>query len=89
MLRRRAHREAAGRHASTSDLPAGGEVSSPFGRLKLAFQKSGDTVTARTEFSVRATASSPSEYPAFRRWVEAADQLLKQRIGLRKDEERR
>lgn len=70
-----------------SDLPAGGEASSPFGRLKLDFQKSGATVTARTEFSVLRDRVTPSEYPAFRRWVEAADQLLRQRIGLRKNEE--
>jgi transglutaminase-like putative cysteine protease len=70
-----------------SDVPAGGEASSAFGRLKLDFKHDGGTVTARTEFAVTRDRVAPSEYPAFRRWVEAADQLLKQRIGIRKDQE--
>jgi transglutaminase-like putative cysteine protease len=70
-----------------SDLPAGGEASSPFGRLKLDFTQSAGTVTARTELAVTRDRVAPMEYPAFRRWVEAADQLLKQRIGIRKDQE--
>jgi hypothetical protein len=71
-----------------ADLPAGGEASSSFGRLKLDFAQSGGTITARTEFAVTRDRVAPSEYPAFRRWIEAADQLLKQRIGIRKDQER-
>jgi hypothetical protein len=70
-----------------SDLPAGGEASSPFGRLKLDFTQSAGTVTARTELALTRDRVAPMEYPAFRRWVEAADQLLKQRIGIRKDQE--
>jgi tetratricopeptide (TPR) repeat protein len=67
------------------ELPLGGEASSPFGRLKLAFSQSEGTITARTELAVTRDRVAPQEYPAFRRWVEAADQLLKQRIGIRKD----
>jgi tetratricopeptide (TPR) repeat protein len=70
-----------------SDLPQGGEASSPFGWLKLAFSQSNGTVTARTELLVTRDRVAPQEYPAFRRWVEAADQLLKQRIGVRKDQD--
>ena len=72
-----------------SELPAGGEASSPFGRLKLAFSRAAARSPRAPSSRCCATASRPSEYPAFRRWVEAADQLLKQRIGLRKDQERR
>ena len=45
------------------------------------------TITARTEFVVLRDRIEPSEYLEFRRWVEAADQLLKQRIGIRMDRE--
>jgi tetratricopeptide (TPR) repeat protein/transglutaminase-like putative cysteine protease len=70
-----------------TDLPAGGEANSPFGRLKLDVTQGGTTITAHTELRIDKDRIAPSEYPAFRRWVEAADQLLKQRIGLRKDTE--
>jgi hypothetical protein len=72
----------------TSELPAGGEASSEFGRLKLAFSQNGGTVTAHTELALVRDRVAPSEYPAFRRWVEAADQLLRQRIGIRKNQEK-
>lgn len=71
----------------TSRLPAGGEASSEFGRLALAFSQSGGTVVARTELSLLRDRVAPSEYPAFRRWIQAADQLLKQRIAIRKNQE--
>ena len=70
-----------------SDLPAGGEASSPFGRLRLSFSHSPGAIVARTELTVTRDRVAPSEYPEFRRWVEAADQLLKQRIGVRKERE--
>ena len=70
------------------DLPAGGEVSSRFGRLRLELSRGAGTVVARTELRVDADRIAPREYPEFRRWVEAADQLLKQRIGLRKGAQR-
>jgi len=72
---------------SPSEVPAGGEVSSRFGRLSLQFTQGPGTITARTELNVSADRIGVQEYPEFRRWVEAADQLLKQRIGLRKERE--
>jgi hypothetical protein len=71
-----------------ADLPSGGEASSPFGRLKLDFEQTEREVRARTEFSLTLDRVLPEDYPAFRRWVEEADQLLRQRIGIRKDEDR-
>ena len=68
-----------------TDLPAGGEATSAFGRLKLDVSQGGATITAHTELRIDKDRIAPNEYPAFRAWVEAADQLLKQRIGLRKD----
>jgi transglutaminase-like putative cysteine protease len=69
------------------DLPQGGEASSPFGRLKLDVTHQSGAVSARTELRIDKDRIAPGDYPAFRKWVEAADQLLKQRIGLRKDRE--
>jgi len=70
-----------------TELPKGGEARSVFGRLKLDVRGEGRTVRATTEFSVDRDRVGPEEYPAFRRWVEQADLLLRQRIGIRKDEQ--
>jgi transglutaminase-like putative cysteine protease len=70
------------------DLPAGGEVSSRFGRLRLELSRGAGTVTARTELVLQSDRVSEAEYPEFRRFIQAADQLLKQRIGLRKEQGR-
>ncbi|MFI5308894.1 MAG: DUF3857 domain-containing protein, partial [Polyangiales bacterium] len=71
-----------------SEIPPGGKADSEFGRLELSFVASGSTLTARTEFVLLRDRITPAQYPAFRRWVEAADQVLKQRIGLRKEQTR-
>jgi cellulose synthase operon protein C len=70
-----------------AELPQGGEASSEFGRLALRFSHDDRKVVVHTEFAVTRDRVAPDEYPAFRRWIEAADQLLKQRIGIRKDVE--
>jgi len=67
-------------------LPSGGEAVSPFGRLSLRFDGGAGKVTATTEFSILRDRVPASEYPKFRKWVEEADQLLKQRIDLRRGE---
>ena len=69
-----------------SHVPQGGEASSPFGSLRLQFETEANRVRARTEFSLTRDRVTAEEYPAFRRWVEEADQLLKQRVGFRKEE---
>jgi hypothetical protein len=72
-------------HASA--LPAGGEASSAWGKLSLRFQKDKSSVKVHTEFVLSRDRVAPDEYPAFRLWVEAADQLLRQRIGVRRGEQ--
>jgi len=64
------------------DMPSGGTVESPFGRLQLTVEASGRQVQTRTEFELRQDRVSPEDYPAFRRWVQEADQVLRQRITL-------
>lgn len=63
-------------------LPAGGEAASEFGKLELRFRAERGSITAHTEFSLDRDRVAPSEYDAFRRWIERADELLKQRIGV-------
>ncbi len=72
----------AGMHAAS--VPQGGEASSKWGRLVLHFDAQKGSVKIRTEFRLERDRVSPSEYPAFRSWIEAADQLLRQRIGVRR-----
>jgi transglutaminase-like putative cysteine protease len=68
------------------ELPPGGEAASAFGKLRLDFEQKPGEVTARTEFSVIRDRVDPADYEAFRAWVERADRLLRQRIGIRKGE---
>jgi transglutaminase-like putative cysteine protease len=65
-----------------SAVPEGGEVSSAWGKLSLHYAAEGGGLKVRTEFLLTRVRVSAAEYPAFRRWVEAADQLLRQRVGL-------
>jgi transglutaminase-like putative cysteine protease len=65
-------------------VPKDGEVASDFGRLKLQYVLEGSTLKVRTEFVLKESRIKPGAYAAFRSWVDAADQLLRQRIVLAK-----
>jgi len=65
-----------------STVPQGGAAESEFGKLQLQYEPDGSKLKVRTEFVLKRARIAPNEYPAFRRWVDAADQLLRQRIGL-------
>jgi hypothetical protein len=67
-----------------SSVPQNAEASSEWGRLTLKYAAEGGELKVRTEFVLARARVAPSEYPAFRRWVDAADQLLRQRIALTK-----
>jgi hypothetical protein len=69
-----------------ANLPAGGEVSSVFGQLRMEFQTSGKKLLTKTYFEVKKDRISPEQYPAFRRWVEAADVLIRQRAAVERGE---
>jgi tetratricopeptide (TPR) repeat protein/transglutaminase-like putative cysteine protease len=64
------------------DVPPGGVLESPFGRLSIRYTSSGEEVVAETELELLRERVSPAEYAAFREWVEAADALLQQRIAI-------
>lgn len=67
-----------------AELPAGGEAVSEFGRLKLAFETDEREVVSSTLFEINGDRVTPEQYPAFRRWVEKADILLRQSMTFRK-----
>ncbi len=64
------------------DLPDGGTAESAFGRLTIEIRRDGAEVVTRTELAVRRDRIAPGEYAAFRRWVQEADALLRQRLTL-------
>ena len=65
-----------------SGVPQDGQAESEFGQLKLHYETQGGTLKVRTEFVLKRARVAPDEYAAFRRWIDAADQLLRQRIAL-------
>jgi transglutaminase-like putative cysteine protease len=67
-------------------LPAGGEVSSPFGKLSVKVTQDKGVITARSELVMTRARVMPAEYAELRRWAEAAEQLLRQRIAVRRGE---
>ncbi|MBC7171320.1 MAG: hypothetical protein H5U40_02775, partial [Polyangiaceae bacterium] len=66
--------------ARVTQLPDGGEARSPFGSLVVRFTARGSEIIVTTELSMERDRVAASEYPEFRRWTEAADALLRQRI---------
>lgn len=63
-------------------LPSGGEASSEYGQLSLHIEQHEGEIVARTELNVLRDRIPVEEYEAFRRWVEQADLLLRQRIAI-------
>jgi cellulose synthase operon protein C len=63
-------------------LPEGGEAISPYGRLTMQLEQQEREIVARTELSLTSDRIPAAEYAAFRRWVEQADGILRQRIAL-------
>lgn len=64
------------------ELPEGGVSESRFGRLSIAVTRDGNVVHARTELALLVDRVSADDYEEFRRWVEASDRLLRQRLTL-------
>lgn len=64
-----------------SDVPDGGAAESRFGRVRLTVETTDGRVQTRTELEVRRDRVAPEDYEDFRRWVQQADRLLRQRIG--------
>jgi cellulose synthase operon protein C len=71
-----------------SELPEGGAAESPFGRLTLTVRQEGREVRAHTQLDLSQDRVSPDDYPAFRRWVEEVDRILRQRLTLAPGAER-
>ncbi|MAQ13993.1 MAG: hypothetical protein CMN30_04255 [Sandaracinus sp.] len=68
---------------TAANLPRGGEATSPFGRVAITYGRDGNAITAETTITFTTARVAPREYPAFRQWIQAADQLLRERITVR------
>ena len=68
----------AGARART--IPEGRVSESPFGLVRLTVESDARKVELRTELELRRDRVAPDEYGAFRRWLEEADQILRQRL---------
>ncbi len=64
------------------DVPQGGVVESPFGRLAIRYTRGPDSVVVETDLRLLRERIAPREYAEFRRWVEAADALLHARVAI-------
>ena len=65
-----------------SAIPTGGAATSEFGSLTVEIEASGNAISIMTHFEQRAPQVTPDQYPEFRRWIQAADALLRQRIEI-------
>jgi len=69
--------------SSVLQLPPGGTAESPYGSLVVRVEQRGAReIVAHTELSLIRDVIPPEEYEAFRRWVESADLILRQRISI-------
>jgi hypothetical protein len=62
-------------------VPKGGEVKSRFGSLTLALEQRGTEISANVSLVIGVDRVEPKDYPEFRRFIEQADELLRQRIA--------
>lgn len=61
-------------------LPKGGSATSPYGKLSVRYEQRDDSVIATTSLQMLRDRVSPAEYGEFRKWVEEADSLLRERV---------
>ncbi len=62
-------------------LPAGGDVKTAFGSLSVAHRIEGNLVVVETRLVFAVDRVQPANYLAFRRFIEQADGILRQRIA--------
>jgi transglutaminase-like putative cysteine protease len=67
--------------AQIRHVPRGGEVKSRFGSLTLAFSQQGQEVTSKTSLIIEVDRVEPRDYAEYRRFIEQADELLRQRVA--------
>jgi Flp pilus assembly protein TadD/transglutaminase-like putative cysteine protease len=62
-------------------VPPGGKVESRFGRLSVKSVQKDGSVVSNSELVIAVDRVEPKEYPEFRKFIEQADELLRQRIA--------
>ncbi len=68
--------------ASVAELPRGGVAESPFGRCAVRYAQSRGRIVVTTELEWRRDRVPLAEYEAFRRWINDADALLRERVRI-------
>ncbi|MET0282967.1 MAG: hypothetical protein ABW352_00795, partial [Polyangiales bacterium] len=56
-----------------------------FGTLSVKTEQSGSAVITKTSFELSVDRVQPKDYPEFRKFVESADGLLRQRVAFSKE----
>jgi hypothetical protein len=62
-------------------VPKGGEVKGRFGSLTIAFSQQGREVTSKSSLIIAVDRVEPRDYSEYRRFIEHADELLRQRVA--------
>jgi hypothetical protein len=67
-------------------LPGGGHVKSRFGSLEVRHEKRGaGEVVSTSSFRLDVDRVEPADYAEFRRFIEQADEILRQRIAFARE----
>lgn len=66
-------------------LPKGGRVASRFGQMVVENKQRGQTVVSKTSFTLAVARIDAADYAEFRRFVEQAEMLVRQRITFAKE----
>jgi Flp pilus assembly protein TadD len=62
-------------------VPDGGEVKSRFGSLSVQLSRRDDSVLSKVSLTLSVDRVEPHDYPEFRRFIQQADELLRQRVA--------
>jgi hypothetical protein len=74
--------------AKVRHVPHGGEVKSRFGSLEMSLVQRDNEVASKVVLTLLVDRVEPREYPEFRRFIEQADELLRQRVAFAPGENR-
>jgi tetratricopeptide (TPR) repeat protein len=62
-------------------VPDGGEVKSRFGSLSVQLSRRDEEVLSKVSLTLNVDRVEPRDYPEFRRFIQQADELLRQRVA--------
>jgi hypothetical protein len=68
---------------AAASLPADTRLQTPFGRVEVTYRLNADKLHVETYTELAPATISPSDYPAFRAFCQAADQALRREVTIR------